>query len=314
VTLFSGYATSSKLRQALIPYVYSELEAVHALNPSGPDAKSIYKAIASAFMKLDENITYKSVDKVLVANSWRLASHILSPAISGSCALLAFYDTRSQLFRVACTGDSRAVLGRKNENGLWTATALSVDLTGDNAEEATRLRREHPGEDDVIKNGRIFGGVQLTRAFGDAAYKWSKERSLSLRKTFWANKPKSQIKSPPYMNAEPVITTTKIEPENGDFVVMASDGLWEILSNEEVVGLVGKWPTTEYGMNEKPPTKGWLQRLTESAHKLPVVESPLAARMEQDLEPDVEPHRPDQWGIKRRLSQFVSKTATLRLI
>lgn len=182
-----------------------------------------------------------------------------------------------------------------------------MDLTGDNAEEAARLRREHPGEDDVIKDGRIFGGFQLTRAFGDAAYKWSKEKSLSLRKTFWTNKPKSQIKSPPYMNAEPVVTTTKTEPENGDLVVMASDGLWEMLSNEEVVGLVGKWLTTVYGMNEKPPIKGWLQRLAESARELPVAESPLAARMEQDLEPDVEPHRPDQWEIKRRLSRSVVK-------
>jgi len=27
----------------------------------------------------------------------------------------------------------------------------------------------------------------------------------------------------------------------GDFLVLASDGLWESLTNEEVVGLVGKW-------------------------------------------------------------------------
>ena len=95
-----------------------------------------------------------------------------------------------------------------------------MDLTGDNAEEAVRLRREHSGEHDVIKDGPIFGGVQLTRAFGDAAYKWSKEKSLSLRKTFWANKPKSQIKPPPYTNAKPVITTTKIEPENGNYSLL----------------------------------------------------------------------------------------------
>ena len=29
--------------------------------------------------------------------------------------------------------------------------------------------------------------------------------------------------------------------EEGGFLVLASDGLWESLTNEEVVGLVGKW-------------------------------------------------------------------------
>lgn len=29
--------------------------------------------------------------------------------------------------------------------------------------------------------------------------------------------------------------------------------------------------------------------------------------MEQDLEPNVEPQRPSQWGIKQRLSRFVVK-------
>ncbi|KAK4213170.1 hypothetical protein QBC37DRAFT_464237 [Rhypophila decipiens] len=34
---------------------------------------------------------------------------------------------------------------------------------------------------------------------------------------------------------------TKIHPEKGDFVVMACGGLWEMLSNEEVVALVAEW-------------------------------------------------------------------------
>jgi len=37
------------------------------------------------------------------------------------------------------------------------------------------------------------------------------------------------------------VTSTSIEPGKGDFVVMATDGLWEMLTNEEVVGLVGQW-------------------------------------------------------------------------
>ena len=48
--------------------------------------------------------------------------------------------------------------------------------------------------------------------------------------------------TPPYITAKPVITSTKIDLKNGvSFLVLASDGLFELLSNEEIVGLVADW-------------------------------------------------------------------------
>jgi pyruvate dehydrogenase phosphatase len=37
------------------------------------------------------------------------------------------------------------------------------------------MRSEHPPEeaDYVIQNGRVLGGLEPSRAFGDARYKWS---------------------------------------------------------------------------------------------------------------------------------------------
>lgn len=37
------------------------------------------------------------------------------------------------------------------------------------------MRSEHPASerDTVIRNGRVQGGLQPTRAFGDAVYKWT---------------------------------------------------------------------------------------------------------------------------------------------
>lgn len=37
------------------------------------------------------------------------------------------------------------------------------------------MRKEHPASerDTVIRNGRVQGGLQPTRAFGDAVYKWT---------------------------------------------------------------------------------------------------------------------------------------------
>jgi len=49
------------------------------------------------------------------------------------------------------------------------------------------------------------------------------------------------LETPPYLTAEPVITTTQISPESGDFLIMASDGLWDFLTNEQAVALIGEW-------------------------------------------------------------------------
>lgn len=214
-------------------------------------------------MRLDNEIIHESVEKVMKANSKRIAAELLAPALSGSCALLSFYDSKSKLLRVACTGDSRAVLGRRGPSGKWIATPLSEDQTGGTPSEMARLRAEHPGEENVVRSGRILGGLEPSRAFGDSSYKWTREVQEQIKKNFFGRTPSTLLKTPPYVTAEPIITTTKVEPEKGDFVVMATDGLWEMLTNEEVVGLVGQWLESQVkGPNGKNGTgsswlKGW---------------------------------------------------------
>jgi pyruvate dehydrogenase phosphatase len=245
--IYSGWTTSALLRDALIPYVARELNSTYTSNssssagtPSFPSPASIDAAIKSGFVKLDNEIVHESVKKTLKANSKRVAAELLAPALSGSCALLSFYDSRSGKLRVACTGDSRAILGRRSSNGKYDALALSVDQTGANKDEADRIRKEHPGEERlVIQRGRVFGGLEPTRAFGDASYKWPFDIQVKLKDGFFARSPSNVIKTPPYVTAEPVVET--IDVQDGDFMVMATDGLWEMLTNEEVVGLVGIW-------------------------------------------------------------------------
>ena len=83
--------------------------------------------------------------------------------------------------------------------------------------------------------------LEPTRAFGDAFYKWSRDTQDRIKKNFFGRTPHQLLKTPPYVTAEPVVTSISIEPSHGDFLVMATDGLWEMLTNEEVVGLVGQW-------------------------------------------------------------------------
>jgi pyruvate dehydrogenase phosphatase len=55
------------------------------------------------------------------------------------------------------------------------------------------------------------------------------------------------------LTAEPVVTTTTIAPADmaNAFIVMGTDGLWEKLTNEEVVGLVGRF------LDRKTEKPGW---------------------------------------------------------
>lgn len=224
-----------------------------------------------------------------------MAAELLQPALSGSCALLSFYDSRSKLLRVACTGDSRAVLGRRSDSGKWTATALSVDQTGSNPDEAARMRKLHPGEDRVVHNGRVLGGLEPTRAFGDATYKWSRDISMRLRQAFFGRTPSPLLKTPPYVTAEPVVTTTKVNPENGDFLVLATDGLWEMLTNEEVVGLVGKWIETQAsGSSSNSQFDSTWARIFGSGNK---PQLPVEHAKGQDVGGQKTPIRLQQWGI-----------------
>lgn len=300
----SGWVTSAKLRQTLISFVARELNTTYKTaleEPSTrfPSPESIDKAIKTGFLRLDHEIVHESVKKVKKAQSKLAAAELLAPALSGSCALLSFYDSRSKLLRVACTGDSRAVLGRRGPSGKWTATPLSEDQTGGTASEAERLRKEHPGEPNVVRNGRILGGLEPSRAFGDAYYKWSLQTNEELKKSYFARSPSPLLKTPPYVTAEPIITTTKVEPEKGDFVVMATDGLWEMLTNEEVVGLVGQWLDAQANTAmSNGPKQSWLKSWFSSQQSLPVEKGDDSDQTGQRA-----PIRQRQWGTKTTLDE-----------
>ena len=308
----SGWTTSAKLRQVLISYVARELNNTYKsalIDPSltAPTPQSIDTAIKRGFLALDHEIVHASVNKITTNTKQKAAAaEMLAPALSGACALLSFYDSSSKLFRVACTGDSRAVLGRKNPaTGKWTATPLSEDQTGGTPSEMARLRAEHPGEENVVHRGRILGGLEPSRAFGDAGYKWSREVQVRMKKFFLGKSPSPILKTPPYVTAEPIITTTKVDPAQGDFVVLATDGLWEMLTNEEVVGLVGKWlEENQSSTNSENGTTSWAKSFFSSQSKKLPVEKPAVASTEGG-EGQRAPLRQTQWDVKTTDERFV---------
>ena len=195
---------------------------------------------------------------------------MLAESYSGSCAILGIYDNAQRALHVALTGDLRAVLGRRviapkeemsgnaptnhKPGYIYEVHQLSFDQKASNPKEAERLTALHPDEPDLLKDNRVLGWGPA-RAFGDGIMKWSLAIRNRLCAEYLADWPKAETyKTPPYFTAEPEVTTLE-KVRRGDFLVLASDGLWDVLTNEEVIGLVGKW-VEQWGRKERVMVDG----------------------------------------------------------
>lgn len=103
------------------------------------------------------------------------------------------------------------------------------------------MLNEHPAEEasTCLKYERLLGRLAPLRAFGDAKFKWSKKKQ---EKVFHEQgvKPLSDAKefqTPPYLTAEPEVTSYQLQ-RSDKFLILATDGLWDMLSNEEAVDFV----------------------------------------------------------------------------
>lgn len=240
-SLDRGWATASTLQKCLVRHVSRSLRRLER----GIASEDVDSVIAKSFTELDAAIlgkAEKAVKSTKPCDSEAIAA--LAPVLSGSCALLSIFDPQSSMLRVACVGDSRAVLGSHKpgtaDSSLepYEAKALSEDQTGSNKREVDRVEKAHPGEEELFAYGRLLG-IMVTRGFGDHRWKWEPELVEKAYHEFVGIPGKPNIKTPPYLTAEPVITTTKVETK--DFLIMASDGLWEHISSEDAVLCISEW-------------------------------------------------------------------------
>ncbi|KAK6942877.1 PPM-type phosphatase-like domain [Dillenia turbinata] len=173
----------------------------------------------------------------LVKKQWQSKPEIASV---GSCCLIGLIC--SGLLYVANAGDSRAVLGRVN-NGIRRVTAVQLSEEHNACFESVReeLRSLHPDDPQIVvlkhKVWRVKGLIQISRSIGDAYLKkaeFNREPLLSkfrLKESF----------SSPILSSEPSVSVHKLQPED-QFVIFASDGLWDHLSNQEAVEIVQNNP------------------------------------------------------------------------
>ena len=265
----SGPFTSAKLSKDMVRYVAKQLSPFYSSPKSEGSSEQVDSAIIDAFVQLDQDIIQQSFKQLFRDPSQENMVNVL-PAISGSCELLSLYNSKDMSLKVAVTGDSRALIGGIDENSNWFVKALSIDQTGDNLDEVARIQNEHPGEPNAVRRGRVLGCLQPSRAFGDYRYKLKEVDGKKLSdlpdhvKIYFRSEPRDLL-TPPYVTSKPEITTTTVH-NNVKFMIMGSDGLFELLTNEEIVGLVAKWQ--EQYMTQNQSTR---KNITAQTGKLPLV-------------------------------------------
>lgn len=123
-------------------------------------------------------------------------------------------------------GDSRAVLGTRDHEDSLIAVQLTVDLKPNLPKEEERIRHRKgrvfslKNEPDVARvwlPNSDFPGLAMARAFGDFCLK-----DVGLISV-------------------PDVSYHRLT-EKDEFVVLATDGIWDVLSNEEVVDIVASAP------------------------------------------------------------------------
>ncbi|XAR70607.1 Phosphoprotein phosphatase [Bertholletia excelsa] len=113
-----------------------------------------------------------------------------------------------------------------------TALQLSTDHSTSIEEEVLRIKSEHPDDCHCIVNGRVKGRLKVTRAFGAGFLKQPKWNDTLLE--MFRNE---YIGTAPYVSCLPSLRHHKLCPSD-QFLVLSSDGLYQYLSNQEVVSHV----------------------------------------------------------------------------
>lgn len=169
---------------------------------------------------------------------------------SGSTAVMTLLSPT----HVICsnTGDSRAVLSRGGQ-----AVSLSEDHKPDNAIEKERVQAAG-GE---VKFGRVNGDLAVSRAVGDFVYKRCETQPADRQA----------------VTAFPEIKAFERDPAD-EFVILACDGIWDVMSSQQVVSKV-------------------LDLLRNGRPTRPAPQTDSAADEDVDTPPLPPPPPPREWDI-----------------
>jgi protein phosphatase 2C family protein 2/3 len=148
----------------------------------------------------------------------------IEPMYSGTTACVVLM--RHTRLYIANCGDSRAVLARRTSSTSLSTIPLSIDQNPDS-----------PGEKErIIHSG---GYVSPPPEPGLSARVWLDANMTQIGLAMARSIGDHAVKGVGVI-AEPVVSVHNIDEELDEFVIIATDGVWEFISSEDAVDIVGR--------------------------------------------------------------------------
>ena len=209
-----GHEVSGFIKRTLPKDLSNALMNKEILTSDKNNKKKIYNIIGSTFIKVNEKL---------------ISNESINSIFSGTTCVSLIYTP----IKLICAniGDSRAVVGRYDKNNKrWVSINLSRDHKPTEEDEARRILKKggrikpfldeetgtEVGPPRVWVRDDEVPGLAMTRSFGD--------RVAAIAGTICV----PEIKEYAF--------------HDGDkFVILASDGVWEFISSEECINIVGKF-------------------------------------------------------------------------
>lgn len=222
-----GHMVAKRVRKLMPSSLLCNWQEILALNPldldseKEPNTRSLgpFDVWKQANLK-----TFSAIDQDLEQHP------IIDSFHSGTTALTIV--RQGDLIVMANIGDSRAILGTISDDGSLVPVQLTVDLKPNLPQEIERITqrkgRISSSEDEpgvyrvwLPKGDTPSGpGLAISRAFGDY---FIKDFGLI---------------------SEPEVTERKITRRD-QFVILATDGVWDVISNQQAVDIVSSSPGRE---------------------------------------------------------------------
>ncbi|TFK75287.1 protein serine threonine phosphatase 2C [Pluteus cervinus] len=240
--------------------IHTALQARLSDSANPPSTEEISAILTDSVVSIDEQLTrdilklFPSPDAILALSATEIFTTIndhlkggqnaavVTRCMRGTTVLFTLLDPSKSNLWVASLGDCQAVLGKKALNREWEIETLSSHHNGSDAQEAERVRQEHPGEWECILNNRVLGALAVTRAIGDHLFKLPR---VYTEKVFLNAQSGFRISSnitdfigrnltPPYVSNVPDIRHVELSPHDASrsYLVMCSDGLLDLYEDQ----------------------------------------------------------------------------------
>jgi protein phosphatase 1L len=134
-------------------------------------------------------------------------------------------------YKTSMTTGSTALVILKHTDKVWVANVGDTRAIMNNGLTAVKLSNDHkPNEDKEYKRITSLGG-KVIKAFKEDVYRVNGVLAVS--------RAIGDFSLSPHVTWKPEITTFNIKKHN-HYIFMATDGVWDVLSNQQVINIINE--------------------------------------------------------------------------